>query len=66
VLAPLSFTSAPPAQSQNTDVLYCAFTDAGCGVSQELLRRVSTWLRPEGKLFVHIFLHKSMPYHFEV
>lgn len=33
---------------------------------QELLRRVSTWLRPGGKLFVHIFVHKAMPYHFEV
>ncbi|KIY97831.1 cyclopropane-fatty-acyl-phospholipid synthase [Monoraphidium neglectum] len=33
---------------------------------QELLRRCSTWLRPGGQLFVHIFCHKTNPYHFEV
>ena len=32
----------------------------------ELMRRVSTWLRPGGALFVHIFCHKTTPYHFEV
>lgn len=31
---------------------------------QELLRRVSTWLRRDGKLFVHIFCHKRFAYHF--
>ncbi len=30
------------------------------------MRRCSTWLKPKGKLFVHIFVHKSLPYHFEV
>lgn len=30
-----------------------------------LLSRISNSLRPGGKLFVHIFVHKSMPYHFE-
>jgi cyclopropane fatty-acyl-phospholipid synthase-like methyltransferase len=33
---------------------------------KELLRRCSSWLNPKGKLFVHIFVHKSLPYHFEV
>ena len=33
---------------------------------QELMRRCSTWLKPKGKLFVHIFVHKSLPYHFEI
>lgn len=33
---------------------------------QELLRRVSTWLKPQGKLFVHIFTHKEHAYHYEV
>jgi cyclopropane-fatty-acyl-phospholipid synthase len=33
---------------------------------QELLRRISTWLYPGGKLFVHIFLHRGLPYHYEV
>lgn len=33
---------------------------------RELLRRCSSWLKPGGKLFVHIFVHKSLPYHFEV
>lgn len=39
---------------------------------QELLRKVSTWLRPktdpsdeDALLFVHIFCHRTMPYHFE-
>ncbi|WIA30748.1 hypothetical protein OEZ86_000814 [Tetradesmus obliquus] len=32
----------------------------------ELMRRISTWLKPGGALFVHIFCHKSSPYHFEV
>lgn len=33
---------------------------------QELMRRVSTWLKPGGKLFVHIFVHRGLPYHYEV
>ena len=33
---------------------------------QELLRRISCWLRPGGKLFVHIFVHRGLPYHYEV
>jgi cyclopropane-fatty-acyl-phospholipid synthase len=32
---------------------------------EELLRRVSTWLRPGGKLFVHIFTHRRYAYLFE-
>ncbi|MDH3253975.1 MAG: cyclopropane-fatty-acyl-phospholipid synthase family protein [Acidobacteriota bacterium] len=30
-----------------------------------LLDRLSTWLEPQGKLFVHIFCHHSRPYFFE-
>ncbi|WWC98068.1 hypothetical protein V866_004958 [Kwoniella sp. B9012] len=30
-----------------------------------LLKKVSTWLKPNGKLFIHIFCHRSQPYHFE-
>jgi len=33
---------------------------------QELLRRVSSWLKPGGKLFVHIFTHREYAYHYEV
>ncbi len=33
---------------------------------QKLLHRVSNWLKPGGKLFVHIFTHHDMAYHFEV
>lgn len=33
---------------------------------QELLRRISLWLKPGGKLFVHIFTHREYAYHFEV
>ncbi len=30
-----------------------------------LLQRIATWLRPGGKLFVHIFAHKTLMYPFE-
>ena len=30
-----------------------------------LFTRISRWLRPEGKLFVHIFCHRSLMYPFE-
>ncbi len=29
---------------------------------RELLRRISTWLTPQGKLFVHIFCHREAAY----
>ena len=32
---------------------------------KELLRRISTWLNPDGKLFVHVFSHRTLPYLFE-
>ncbi len=32
---------------------------------KELLGRISTWLAPEGKLFVHVFSHRTFPYLFE-
>ncbi len=31
-----------------------------------LLLRIKSWLKPDGKLFVHIFVHKDTPYLFEV
>ncbi len=30
-----------------------------------LMRRISGWLRPGGKLFVHVFAHRAFPYFFE-
>jgi cyclopropane-fatty-acyl-phospholipid synthase len=30
-----------------------------------LLRNISTWLRPNGRLFVHIFVHRTLMYPFE-
>jgi cyclopropane-fatty-acyl-phospholipid synthase len=33
---------------------------------EELLRRISCWLKPGGKLFVHIFSHTRFAYPFEV
>jgi cyclopropane-fatty-acyl-phospholipid synthase len=30
----------------------------------ELIRRVSGWLKPGGKLFFHVFVHKDAAYHF--
>jgi len=32
---------------------------------EKLLANISSWLKPEGKLFVHIFTHKDFTYHFE-
>ena len=32
---------------------------------KEMLRRVATWLEPEGRLFVHVFVHDRWPYLFE-
>ncbi|MGI8429867.1 MAG: SAM-dependent methyltransferase [Solirubrobacteraceae bacterium] len=32
---------------------------------RELLARVSTWLEPDGKAFVHVFSHRLLPYRFE-
>lgn len=32
---------------------------------EELLRRISEWLRPNGELFVHVFCHKDLAYPFE-
>ncbi len=32
---------------------------------RELLRRISTWLAPDGRAFVHVFSHRSAPYLFE-
>jgi len=32
---------------------------------KELLRRISTWLEPDSKLFVHVFSHRNLPYLFE-
>jgi len=31
---------------------------------QRLLGNISRWLKPEGKLFVHIFTHREFAYHF--
>lgn len=30
-----------------------------------LLQRIRTWLRPDGKLMVHVFAHRSTPYRFD-
>jgi cyclopropane-fatty-acyl-phospholipid synthase len=32
---------------------------------RELLSRISRWLKPDGLLFVHIFTHKLLCYHYE-
>ena len=31
-----------------------------------LLTRVRTWLKPDGRLFVHVFSHRSTPYRFDL
>ena len=30
----------------------------------ELMRRIASWMKPDGRLFVHIFTHKDCSYHF--
>jgi cyclopropane-fatty-acyl-phospholipid synthase len=30
-----------------------------------LLERIANWLRPEGRLYIHVFSHKDAPYRFE-
>jgi cyclopropane-fatty-acyl-phospholipid synthase len=32
---------------------------------RRLMARVASWLKPDGRLFVHIFTHKDYAYHFE-
>jgi cyclopropane-fatty-acyl-phospholipid synthase len=32
---------------------------------QTLLSRVATWLKPEGRLYIHIFSHENAPYRFD-
>jgi cyclopropane-fatty-acyl-phospholipid synthase len=32
---------------------------------EKLLQNISTWLKPQGKLFIHIFCHKTHPYLFD-
>lgn len=32
---------------------------------QLLTRKIAGWLKPGGKLFVHIFTHATTPYHFK-
>ena len=31
----------------------------------EMLARIAEWLRPDGRLFVHMFVHREFAYHFE-
>jgi cyclopropane-fatty-acyl-phospholipid synthase len=33
---------------------------------QSLLGRIHTWLRPDGRLFLHVFSHHSAPYLFDI
>lgn len=33
---------------------------------QQLLKRISSWMQPEGLLFVHIFTHRRFPYLYEL
>jgi cyclopropane-fatty-acyl-phospholipid synthase len=32
---------------------------------EDLLARIASWLNPDGRLFVHIFCHRDVPYPFE-
>ena len=63
--------------AQSAHILCCSSTDLGTmstahiigplfGWRQALLRKVASWLKPGGQVFIHIFCHKTVPYHFEV
>ncbi|KAL5683006.1 hypothetical protein ACJX0J_009391, partial [Zea mays] len=32
---------------------------------KSLLKKISRWMKEDGLLFVHLFCHKTFPYHFE-
>jgi cyclopropane-fatty-acyl-phospholipid synthase len=32
----------------------------------ELLKRVHTWLKPDGRVFIHVFSHRRTPYRFDL
>ena len=32
---------------------------------EKLMAKVSDWLNPAGKIFIHIFTHKKFAYHFQ-
>ncbi|MEK6239385.1 MAG: class I SAM-dependent methyltransferase, partial [Planctomycetales bacterium] len=32
---------------------------------ERILERISSWLRPGGKLYIHVFCHRDVPYVFE-
>jgi cyclopropane-fatty-acyl-phospholipid synthase len=32
---------------------------------RDLLKRAASWLKPDGRLFIHIFSHRSAPYRFD-
>jgi cyclopropane-fatty-acyl-phospholipid synthase len=32
---------------------------------EKLMEKVSNWLSPGGKIFIHIFTHKKFAYHFQ-
>jgi len=32
---------------------------------EKLMAKVSDWLSPTGKIFIHIFTHKKFAYHFQ-
>jgi hypothetical protein len=31
----------------------------------QLFAKIATWLKPKGKVFIHVFVHKDTPYEFE-
>jgi cyclopropane-fatty-acyl-phospholipid synthase len=33
---------------------------------EELLSRISRWLKKDGKMFMHVFAHMTSPYSFEI
>jgi len=45
---------------------YASFSARGRRTDEDcLLRRISTWLEDDGKAFIHVFSHRTLPYLFE-
>lgn len=73
--------TADAQQLANIDVLTCDMNDYAAGISYDrivsvemfehmrnyrvLFERISSWLKPDGRFFMHIFCNRNTPYVFE-
>jgi cyclopropane-fatty-acyl-phospholipid synthase len=57
---------APPANAEGFDRIVSVEMFEHMANWRALLTRARGWLKPEGRLFVHIFTHRTGPYRFDV